>query len=113
MGWHVMSPKDAEPMALSFIELLDAEGIGHEYYQPLYQQAIAFRAEQIRQGKQCPDFSAELMISCWPALRERMNFERQNKIASDRQLEMGGEPCPSDVAEKLKSFGVQITKVDA
>jgi hypothetical protein len=108
MGWRIMDPDDAEPMALAFIEVLDNAGVPYQSYPALYQAAVAFRAEQMQQGKRIDDFSAELMRSCWPALKEQMNFDRQNKIAADRQLAQGGEPCPGDIAEKLEKFGVKI-----
>ena len=85
-GYHVMDPADAEPMALSFIEHLDEAGVPYEHYQQLYRATVAYRAEQRRNGKRVDEFSAELMVTCWPGLKEQLNFDRQNKIGADRQL---------------------------
>jgi hypothetical protein len=105
-GWRVMDPKDAEPMALAWIEILDKYQIPYEHYHGLYLRAIETRTFRIAQGLNATEFTAELMASCWQSYCEQQNQER--KIGIDKQLEMGGEPCPDDIAEKLKKFGVRI-----
>lgn len=83
-GWRVMDPKDAEPMALAYIELLNEHKIPYEQYQTLYARAVGLRAARISEGKSCDDFSADLMIACWPALRTELNNAKT--IGADKQL---------------------------
>ena len=105
-SWRAMDPEDSEPMALAFIEVLDKNSIPYEHYHALYLRALDLRIARLNQGLSCEDFSAELMAACWPALRTELN--RQKTTSIDKQIEMGGEPCPDDIAEKLKRFGVRL-----
>lgn len=83
MGWRVMDPKDSEIMALAWIEILDREGVPHGQYMELYRRAIGIRTRRFEQGLKCDDFSADLIVACWPVLRAEL---KQREIDAGRTL---------------------------
>lgn len=98
-GWRVMDPKDAEPMAIVWIESLDEAGIPYEHYHELYQRSIGLRALRYQQGLKCDDFSVDMMISCWPGLRQALR-EEQDK----RALTVNAESqCPDCYGQGWKT----------
>jgi hypothetical protein len=87
-----MDPKDSEPMALVWIEIMDKSEIPWQHYTDLYLKAMAVRMQAQRDGEQMPHFSAELMAGCWPELREEI---RQREIENGRTLTGHAETqCP-------------------
>jgi hypothetical protein len=82
-GWHVMDKKDCEPMALAFIMTLDEAGVPARHYRELYLRSVKVRATRFELGLKCEDFSADLMVACWPALQEEI---RTGQNASGRSL---------------------------
>lgn len=91
-GWHVMAKEDGEPMALEFIRELDRHGVPWTAYRDLYHRSVDLRARRLGQGMQCEDFSAEMMIACWPALEAEL---KQREIDAGRTLtENAASQCP-------------------
>ena len=84
-GWRALDAADAEPMALAWIELMQAARIPADAYEELYFAAIKLRARRLELGMKCDDFSAELLIACWPEVRERREREaiRSGRILPD------------------------------
>jgi hypothetical protein len=90
MGWRVMDKDDSEPMALVFLERL--EGIPYQYFDELAKRAGNLRARRIEQGLKVDDFSADMMVACWPALRADI---KEREIAAGRTLTGTAESqCP-------------------
>lgn len=87
-----MDEADSEPMALVWIESLDAARIPFEQYAELYRRSITLRARRLAQGLKCEDFSVDMMIACWPSLAQELEQERIN---SGRYLsETAISDCP-------------------
>jgi len=82
-GWHVMSIENSEPMALEFIKAFNRHSIPHSHYRELYERSADMRSRRMQLGMETEDFSADLMISCWPALRAELN---QRRIDEGRTL---------------------------
>lgn len=74
-----MNPEDSEAMALAFIECLNMQNIPHEYYQELYRRSVELRARRLEQGLKTEDFSVDLMLAAWPALKAEI---RERDIAA-------------------------------
>ncbi len=87
-GWRAMDKGDSEPMALVFIEALDGEGIPFQHYDELYRRCIGLRSQRLSQGLKCEDFSVDMMLACWPALRTEL---REREIAAGRTLPQTAE----------------------
>lgn len=83
MGWRAMDKADSEPMALVWIEQLDNEKVPHTAYYELYSRSVGLRARRFEQGLKADDFSVDMMIACWPALRTEL---RQREIDAGRTL---------------------------
>ena len=83
MGWRAMDTKDSEPMALVWIEALNREHIPYRHYGELYRRSIKLRANRLELGLKCDDFSVEMMISCWPGLKDDLE---QRRIREGRTL---------------------------
>lgn len=83
MGWRVMDPKDAEPMALTWIEQLDREKVPSDHYHELYTRSVGLRARRLENGLKCDDFSVDLMIACWPGLKADL---KEREIQAGRTL---------------------------
>jgi hypothetical protein len=88
MGWRVMDPKDAEPMAIVWIEQLDREGIPHSAYHELYSRCVGLRSRRLEMGLSCDDFSVDMLIACWPGLRKEI---KQREIDAGRTLTENAE----------------------
>jgi len=69
-GWRAMDLADSEPMALVFIEAMNRHEIPYQNYHALYIRAMDLRARRLTAGLRCEDFSADLMIACWPQLKQ-------------------------------------------
>lgn len=82
-GWRAMDKADSEPMALVFIEALNRENVPYQYYGELFQRSIALRSSRLAAGLKCEDFSVDLMLACWPVLREELH---QREIDAGRTL---------------------------
>jgi hypothetical protein len=82
-GWRAMEPKDSEAMALVWIEELDRHRIPHDQYDTLFRRSLDLRARRMEQGKDCDDFSVDMMVACWPSLAGELERER---IASGKYL---------------------------
>lgn len=78
-GWRIMNPEDSETMALAFIECLNMQNIPHEHYQELYRRSVELRARRLEQGLKTEDFSVDLMLAAWPALKAEI---RERDIAA-------------------------------
>ena len=92
MGWRIQDPDDAKVMAIAFIEVMDRENIHYRHYEDLYRRSVALRADRMREGVRCDDFSADLMIACWPSLRHEI---RQREIDAGRTLpDTAASDCP-------------------
>ena len=89
-GWRVMDEADSKPMALTFIELLNQHHIPYEHYEELWRRTVDLRARRLEQGMKCEDFSADLMIACWPSLKLEI---RDRLIKEGKYLESN---APSD-----------------
>ena len=73
-GWNSQDPDDAEAMALAFIEQLDLEGIPSSAYMELYFRArVRMREERAAGKSRSPGFPVDLLIECWPAVRDAIN----------------------------------------
>lgn len=83
-----MNPSDSEPMALVWIDTLDRYVIPHQQYFELYQRGIGLRARRMEQGKDCDDFSVDMMVACWPALKDEI---KQRGIEAGRTLSANAE----------------------
>jgi len=91
-GWRVMDPADSETMALVWIELLDRDRIPYQHYDELFRRAVDLRARRLENGLKCDDFSAEMMIACWPPLAAELH---KRDIRSGRFLTPNAESdCP-------------------
>jgi hypothetical protein len=82
-GWHAMSREDSEPMAIEFIRELDRHEIPWQHYRELYQRSLDLRARRIAQGLAADDFSADMMVACWPSLRQDLH---EREVAAGRTL---------------------------
>jgi hypothetical protein len=96
-GWRVMDPKDSEAMALVWIESLDAHRVPYDQYAELYRRSIDLRVRRLNQGLRCDDFSVDLMLACWPSLRDELHDKRvregrylESNAASDCDMCHGG-----------------------
>jgi hypothetical protein len=87
-GWRPMEPADSEPMALDWIETMDREHIPFQHYRELYFRSLQLRANRMEQGLECDDFSVEMMIACWPSLRQEL---KQKEIDAGRTLSANAE----------------------
>ena len=77
-------------MALAFLERLD--GIPYQHFDELARRAGALRARRLEQGMKCDDFSADMMVACWPALRADLH---DRDVAAGRTLTSSAESqCP-------------------
>lgn len=85
-GWRVMDPADSEPMALSFLEVLNRHKIPHEHYFELYQRSIDLRVKQMNQGIEIEEFSADMMVACWEGKWGLQSELRQREIDARRTL---------------------------
>ena len=72
LGWRALDPADSEPMALAWIEALNQAGVDWRYYGEIYRRAIDMRARQLASGQKADDFSVELFIAIWRAMREEV-----------------------------------------
>lgn len=132
-GWRVMDPDDSEAMAMVWIEIMDEHKIPYQHYQELYRRSIGLRAKRLEQGLKCEDFSADLLVACWPGLVKDIE---QRRIAEKRYLPdtaesdcprcfgsgmevvpgKGARPCkhepldPSEIVEKPASNVVPMPK---
>jgi hypothetical protein len=88
MGWRPQSPDDSEPMAKVFISELDRHGIPYRHWPELYRRGIDLRRKRLAQGLQCEDFSVDLMIACWPQLKDEL---REQEVAAGRTLTASAE----------------------
>jgi hypothetical protein len=80
-GWRVMDTKDSEPMALAWIDILDAAGIPYRYYEDLYKRSLVLRSRRMEQGLECDSFSADMMVACWRA----MSAELEQKLVEEHR----------------------------
>jgi hypothetical protein len=91
-GWNAMERENAEPMALVFIERLNEENVPYQLYEELFNRSVKMRAQRMAQGLGCDDFSVDMMLACWPALRKEI---REKEIASKSMLpETAESRCP-------------------
>ena len=81
-----MDRADAEPMALTWIEDLDAYNIPAEHYGELYRRSIDLRVSRLNQGKDADEFSSEMMISCWTTKGGLRDELKQKDIKARRYL---------------------------
>jgi hypothetical protein len=72
-GFHAMEKENSEPMALECIRDLDRHGIPYQHYRELYLRSKDLRSQRMAQGLNCDDFSTDMMIACWPALRKEIS----------------------------------------
>lgn len=82
-GWRAMDKADSEPMALVFIEALNRENVPYQHYGELFQRSIGLRANRLANGLKCDDFSVDMMLACWPGLRDEL---KQREIDAGRTL---------------------------
>lgn len=104
-GWRVMDPKDSEPMALTWIELLDKNKIPFQHYHELYTRSIGLRSARMQQGLKCDDFSVDMMIACWPSLKNEL---KQKEIEARNLLPENAE----SVCQHCFGTGFRIEMVD-
>jgi hypothetical protein len=91
-GWRILGPDDSEVMALAWIELLDQDRVPYQHYEELYRRAVDLRSRRLSQGLRCDDFSAELMLACWPGLARELE---QKRIDERRYLpDTAASDCP-------------------
>lgn len=83
-----MDKADSEPMALVFIEALNREAVPYQQYHELYQRSLGMRARRMEQGLSCDDFSVDMMLACWPALKREI---KQREIDAGTMLPANAE----------------------
>jgi hypothetical protein len=99
MGWRIQAPEDSDPMAIAFITTLDTMNVPYRHYDELYDRTIAVRAKRIAHGLSSEDFSADLMLSCWPQLAEDIH---NREIDRKRLL----PPDPEDICQLCFATGM-------
>lgn len=95
LGWTPLDDDSHAMMCQAFVRILDKEKIPFTAYSELFERALRTRAVMLAVGKKVPDFGAELMVAEWigeAGLRRELSERR--KIGIDRQLIIGGVPCP-------------------
>lgn len=92
-GWRPMEPKDAEAMALVWIETLDRHDVPYRHYETLYQRALDLRIKMRQDGEDDPpDLNAELLATQWKGLQ---NDIRQREVDAGRTLTSHAQTlCP-------------------
>lgn len=83
-----MDKDDAKVMAVVWIESLDRENIPYQHYEELYRRSVELRSQRMAQGLKCDDFSVDMMLACWPGLKEDL---KQREIDRARLLPTNAE----------------------
>ena len=87
-----MSAEDSGAMAIAFIEVMDREGIHYRHYEELYRRSVSLRAARMNEGLKCDDFSADMMVACWPSLKYEL---KRREIDAGRTLpDTAASECP-------------------
>lgn len=87
-GWNPWDDDTQMAAIASFVHSLDREDIPATAYGELYERVLATRAKALENGKQIPQFGADLMLACWPPLRKEL---REREVARGRTLEANAE----------------------
>jgi len=82
-AWRPLEDATAKPMAMAFIEVLNTANVPYQHYAELYTRAIKLRANRLENGLKTEDFSVDLMLAAWPALKDEL---RERDIATGRML---------------------------
>jgi hypothetical protein len=95
LGWGLKTAADLdEEIRIWALTILDYQ-IPAEYLVRLWKRARDFRISRLENGKECPDFTAELLAAAWTGpngLRAELENER---IAQGRTLSENAESqCP-------------------
>lgn len=101
-GWHAMAKEDSEPMALEFIKVMNRHEIPYQQYRELYDRSVDLRARRVEQGLSCDDFSADMMVACWPSLKQDLH---------ERQVAAGRTLTASAQSQCLRCFGTGMETV--
>lgn len=108
-GWMMRTAQELDPTIRAWHELFTEYSIPISAYEQLYKRAFEFRQRRMNQGQDCPTMDCTLLVSQWTGENGLQKELREKaRIAADKQLAMGGEKCPDDIAEKFKEFGVRI-----
>jgi hypothetical protein len=94
-GWNPYDDETQKAAIASYVRSLDTENVPVDAYMDLYERVLKARALSIAKGDDRPvEFGADQMIAQWLGANG-LNAERRT-ISIDKQLEMGGEPCPCE-----------------
>ena len=97
-----MTDPDSEPMALAFIEAFNRHQIPYQQYGELYTRAMDLRARRLAQGLKTDDFSADLLIACWPGLKSELH---------DREVAAGRTLTATSATQCLRCYGTGMENV--
>jgi hypothetical protein len=91
-GWNGYDERTQKMAVMAWFEILNRQKIPPKYYDELYGRACDVRAVCLRNGKEPPEISAELMAAQWEGLAEEI---RQKEIDAERFLPATAESdCP-------------------
>lgn len=108
-GWTTKTAEELDDTIETWGEMFNHYQIPTTAYPELYLRGFDVRQRKMNLGQEPPQMDATLLVSQWTGENGLQKELREKaKIGIDRQLEMGGEPCPDDIAEKLKKFGLKI-----
>lgn len=87
-GWNILTPDETKPVATLWAEQFDRVKIPAEMYPQLLDRAIDIRRDHLRQGKQLPPLSIELMLAAYDAINAERNstyseWERMKYLAEN------------------------------
>jgi hypothetical protein len=108
-GWTTKTAEELDDTIETWGEMFNHYQIPTSVYPDLYLRGFDARQRRMNAGQDVPTMDCTLLVSQWTGENGLQKELREKaKIAADRQIAQGGEPCPDELREQFEKMGVTI-----